>query len=249
MKQVALIAGMGPEAGADVLTRFLRACRRQMQASGVEVLDQSYPPHILVQYPVPDRTAALLHGGASPLPGLASAFAIAKASGARVCAIACNTAHFWYPELRNLFPELEILHIAEETARVVKDSGARTCAVMATSATIQKGLYSAALQRQGVACPTQFTADDEAIHRAIFQIKAGNLEDARRAITQRLDVLLQRADAVILGCTELGLVVQQDMYAGRVTDAADVLAHRLAAKAYDTCEAELPLKPHSMEPR
>ncbi|RFP77270.1 aspartate/glutamate racemase family protein [Hydrogenophaga borbori] len=234
MNHVALIAGMGPDAGADTLARFLRACRRELQAAGRPINDQAYPHHVLVQHPIADRSAALLQGGASPVPGLVGAVGVAKAAGARTLGIACNTAHFWHGELQALFPDLEILHIADETARAVHRSGARTCAVLATAATQRGGLFRRALAAHGLDTVAQSPGDEEAVHRAIFAIKAGRPEEGGPPLRAMLEQLLDRVDSVVLGCTELGLVIDADPFAGRVVDAASELANALAAKAYGT---------------
>lgn len=234
LNYVALIGGMGPEAGADALTRFLAACRRELERLQRDVTDQAYPPHVLVQFPVADRSEALLYGGQSPLPGMVNAFSVARSSGATVFGIACNTAHFWHNDLTLLFPDLDIIHIARETTVAVRRSGATSCAVMATLATQRGRLYHDALIAGGMEVIEQAEAELTRTHEAIFAIKAGRLQEAQRLLGAQLDALLARADAVVLGCTELGLVL--DCHArplNRVIDAADVLAGALAAKAYE----------------
>lgn len=238
MNHIALIAGMGPDAGADALVRFLAACRRELVAADRAITDQAYPPHVLVQHPIPDRTAALLHGGYSPVPGLVGAVGSGKAAGAQVMGIACNTAHFWHEDLETLFPDLDILHIANETAYTVAATGAQTCAVLATEATQQGGLYRKALSKFGLTVMAQPHGDERAIHQAIFDIKAGNTQAGAAVVRATLDRLLQRVDTVILGCTELGLAVDASEFHNKVVDAADVLASALAAKAYGTYETK-----------
>lgn len=225
---------MGPDAGADVLMRFLEACRGQLRAARQSVTDQAYPPHVLIQFPIPDRSAALLKGGPSPVPGLVSAMGVAKASGAGVFGIACNTAHFWFDELRTLFPDSDLVHIADETARVVRLAGAKKCAVLATKATQRGGLFSKAMASVGVQVLEQSENEEDAIHQAIFSIKAGDLNRGRAMVTAHLKRLLESADVVVLGCTELGLVVDAKRHPGQVVDAATSLAEALAAKAYGT---------------
>jgi aspartate racemase len=234
LNYVALIGGMGPEAGADALARFLAACRRELERLRLAITDQAYPPHVLVQFPVADRSEALLHGGESPLPGIVNAFSVARSSGARVFGIACNTAHFWHGDLARLFPDLDIVHIANETAFAARRKGARRCAVMSTLATQRGRLYHDALLAAGMEVIEQSEAEMQRTHEAIFAIKAGRLADAERLLSTQLDGLSARADAVVLGCTELGLVLDAGAPASAcVLDAADVLAGALAAKAYE----------------
>ncbi len=229
---VAIIGGMGPEAGVDMTARFLKACRAELGRTGTEISDQSYPPHVLIQYRVPDRTAAFRGVGDSPLPALVAALGTARAAGARLCGIACNTAHLWHAEMAALFPELTLIHIARETAAAAKQRGARTVAVLATTATHESGLYRDALASAGLRFVERPAREIEAVHDAIFRIKSGELDAATPHIEMAVAAALRDADCVVLGCTELGLVIKPDAYAGgAVIDAAQVLAARLAQQA------------------
>ncbi|SDV50246.1 aspartate/glutamate racemase family protein [Chitinasiproducens palmae] len=230
---VAIIGGMGPEAGIDLTERFLSASRRKMRQMNVVVSDQNYPSHVLVQYRTPDRTAAFKGEGESPLPALVSALATAKAAGASICGVACNTAHLWHDDLARLFPDLRLLHIARETARAVKAVGARNACVLATSATHESGLYRTALHFEGVDVVARPAEEMACVHDTIFAIKAGHVDEARAHIREVVQRCLQEADCVVLGCTELGLVVNGDDYhRGAVVDAAEVLATCLAEQAF-----------------
>lgn len=230
---VAIIGGMGPAAGVDMTARFLSASRREMNRRGLPVTDQNYPPHVLIQYPVPDRTAAFHGVGDSPVPALVAALGTAKAAGARLCGIACNTAHLWHEDIERLFPDMELVHIAREAAAAVRLKGATTVAVLATAATQESGLYRNALVESGLKFVERSTAEIQKVHEAIFQIKGGNLSAATSTIEASVASALQETDCVLLGCTELGLVINPGDYAmGTVVDAADVLAASLAQRAF-----------------
>jgi aspartate racemase len=233
LTKIALIGGMGPDAGLDALSRFLASCRRQLHREGLPVDDQSYPPHLLVQYDIPDRTAALLEGGEDPLPALIDACSVARTAGAKVVGIACNTAHFWHPDLVDRFPEMEILHIASETARVVKDAQIGTCAVLATVASHQGRLYDRALADVGIQVLPQTETERHTVHRAIFMVKAGQVREAQRILHEVVEELSSRVDAIVLGCTELGIALRPSSTHGEIfIDAADVLADVLVSRAY-----------------
>jgi len=229
---------MGPDAGLDALSRFLAGCRRQLAGRGLPVSDQSYPPHLLVQYDIPDRTAALLGGGEDPLPALVDACSVALAADAEVMGIACNTAHFWHDRLAERFPGMEILHIARETARVVAERQVGTCAVLATLATHEGGLYDRALSGLGVKVVAQADADRRAVHEAIFMVKAGRVREARALLHAAIAPLWASVDAIVLGCTELGIALNPSPSNGGIfIDAADVLADVLATRAYGALDS------------
>lgn len=229
---------MGPDAGLDALSRFLAGCRRQLALRGRPVSDQSYPPHLLVQYDIPDRTVALLGDGEDPLPALVDACGVARAADAQVMGIACNTAHFWHAQLAERFPEMEIVHIARETARAARERGIGTCAVLATLATHAGGLYDRALSEAGVKVAAQSQAERQAVHEAIFMVKAARLHEARQILHAVVAPLSPRVDAIVLGCTELGIALNASPTEGGLfIDAADVLADVLATRAYGALDA------------
>ena len=81
----------------------------------------------------PYRTAALLDGGATPLPGMVAALRKLASLGAKSVAVACNTAHAWHEELQRSCPELELLHIVKQTAQqLVQRHGVLTLVLACT---------------------------------------------------------------------------------------------------------------------
>ena len=106
---------------------------------------------------------------------------------------------------------------------------------MATLATQRGRLYHDALLARDIEVIAQDEPELTRTHEAIFAVKAGRLLEAQRLLRAQVERLLAQADAVVLGCTELGLVLEPGtLPAGRVIDAADMLAGALAAKAYGT---------------
>jgi aspartate racemase len=154
MQAVGILGGMGPAAGADFVRLFVQACTRHLQDQGLPVHDQAYPEHWLVQLPMPDRTQALRRDPQSPEGPAAHLLQGAgrlAALGVRSVALACNTAHAWHGQIQALFPQLRVLHIAQQTALYLKAGGARQALVLATDGTYDSGLYDAALADCGIA--------------------------------------------------------------------------------------------------
>src|SRR3546814_5933011 len=100
---------------------------------------------------MPDRTAALLSGAASPVDALAQGAASLRRAGAEVLAIACNTAHHWYDQVRCAF-DGQVLHIAEAVADelALQPPGNCTNGRMATPGTVLSGFYRRAFERVGL---------------------------------------------------------------------------------------------------
>jgi aspartate racemase len=239
MNVVGILGGMGPAAGADFVRLFVQACTQRMQRSGQAVLDQSFPEHWLAQVPVPDRTHALEDaqlGAHQPLEPMLQALGRLAALGARSVAIACNTAHAWHAPLQQRFPQIEVLHMAQELSKRLAELGVREAALMATQGTYRVGLYERALHDAGVRCHLPTATERERIMQGIYDgVKAGNLPLAQQCFSEVAHSLVQRHGDVplVMGCTEIPLGLQGVATASlSLVDPAQVLAEALAQRAY-----------------
>lgn len=240
MNTVGILGGMGPAAGADFVRLFVQACAAHLRRSGQSVRDQGFPEHWLAQVPVPDRTEALHNlqpGAHQPLEPMLQALGRLAALGARSVAIACNTAHAWHAALQARFPQLELLHMANEVAVLLQSQGVRSVSLMATEGTYHTGLYEAALRARGITCHLPSPVQRETITRGIFDgVKADQLPLAAQSFSGvALALAQQHAGApIIMGCTEIPLGLQGSAATKhlRLIDPAQVLATTLAARAY-----------------
>lgn len=234
---VGILGGMGPAAGADFTRLFVQACDALLKARGGPVTDQAYPEHWLVQVPLPDRTAALLEGGATPLPGMLAALRRLASLGVRSVAMPCNTAHAWHAELQRNCPELELLHIVKQTARVLADDRVKEVGLLATLATHRMGLYDTALDRLGIRCHAPRPDEQGQVMRGILEgVKGGNLPLARECFERVAQQLVQRhgVSTLVLACTEIPLALKElhGCPEVRLADPAALLARALAQRAY-----------------
>lgn len=220
---VGVLGGMGPLAGATYILRLVRltpAARDQDHISAILVNDPS----------VPDRTAAQLAGGPSPLPSMIRGIETLVKAGADCIAIPCNTAHLWFDELQKA-SSIPLLNIV---AAVIQDLQRHdihhgTIGILGTPATIKFGLYQKGL---GAAGYTPIVPDPNEIQRllvpAIAAVKANQLEAAYDPVVEVIHALKQKgAQAIVLGCTELPLAVPQERRAQLgivLTDSIDALA-------------------------
>lgn len=237
---VGILGGMGPAAGADFVRLFVEACSRQLQALGRGVQDQAFPEHWLAQVPVPDRTGALLNrdsGAHQPLEPMLQALGRLAALGARSVAMACNTAHAWHGRLQERFPQLELLHVAQEVAQALQAQGARQAILLATEGTYRSGLYEQALGQAGIALILPDAAQRERLMQGIYQgVKQGDRVLAQTCFAEVAAALLDRhgAQPVLMACTEIPLALPgaPEVAGATLIDPAQVLAQALAGRAY-----------------
>jgi aspartate racemase len=206
--------------------------------------DQDHIPVVMVADPtVPDRSAALLSTGEDPLPALRRGVEGLVALGATFIAVPSNAAHAFLDPIRQGCPAL-ILDMINETAHRVRRVAptARAVGLLATAATIQIGLYHAAMARQGLRVLTP-SGQDQArfVTTAIASVKQGNIgPDTKALLGEAVRSLLdQGADAVVAGCTEIPLALDGTGIDVPFVDATQVLvdavvAHWIAANCADS---------------
>ena len=240
MQIVGILGGMGPAAGADFVRLFVQACGQQLNKLGLPVTDQAFPEHWLAQVPVPDRTAALRDktpGSHQPLDPMLQALGRLAALGARSVAIACNTAHAWHAALQERFPQIEVLHVAQELTVHLTNTGVTQVALLATEGTYRTGLYQTALSQAGIDCINPTESEQKMLMRGIFEgVKAGNLPLAQSCFAQVAQQLTDRHGTLplIMGCTEIPLGLQGLASVEKIPllDPSSILAQALAERAY-----------------
>ena len=237
-RSVGILAGMGPAAGVDFVRMFVSACEDWMRAHDLPVCDQSYPEHWVSQLPVPDRSRALVDATApQPIEALTRGFILLEALGASAVAIPCNTAHAWYADLQQRVPQVELLHIARETAADLRSQGIDRIALLATRGTYRTGLYETALAAQGIHCILPAEAARERLMQGIYEgVKAGNMALAQDCFTSVARELCKTHGNItmLMACTEIPLALPHapEAKAWQLIDPAKVLARALACRAY-----------------
>jgi aspartate racemase len=251
-RAVGILGGMGPAAGADFARLFVQACADWLQAAGRPVHDQAFPPHWLAQLPLPDRTQALMRGGAAfdaTLAPMREAIGRLRDLGAVAVAMACNTAHAWHAPLQDALPAIELLHIADETAAQLRARGVTAVGLMATQGTYQQQLYDRALERAGIACHRPDEAGRELLMRGIYAgVKTGDFALAERCFVTVGEALRARHGELplIMGCTEIPLALEGATAARdwSLINPAQVLAQALARRAYgEVCGSRVSCAP------
>lgn len=237
---VGILGGMGPAAGADFTRLFAEACTERMRALGVSVIDQNFPEHWLAQLPVPDRSRALAATGLehdAPLDAMQSGLRRLASLGVTSVAIACNTAHAWHDALQASCPEVELLHMARETAAHLAALGVREAGLLATIGTYRTELYGQALAGAGIRCIEPDDAGKALLMRGIYEgVKAGDMALARQCFEEAAASLAVAHPhiAFVMACTEIPLALpgSAQVQGHLLLNPGAVLAAALARRAY-----------------
>ncbi|MBN2237465.1 MAG: aspartate/glutamate racemase family protein [Bacteroidales bacterium] len=132
--------------------------------------------------------------------------------GADFLVICTNTMHKMVPEMEARL-SIPILHIADATAEKILEKGIKKIALLGTNFTMTQDFYRGRLEEMHhleVIIPNE--ADREIVHNIIYQelILGTILDDSRKKYQEIIHKLQQQgAEGVILGCTEIPLLIQQ----------------------------------------
>jgi len=143
---------------------------------------------------------------------LANAGRRVQAAGADCLLICTNTMHKVAPQIEAVV-DIPLIHIADATAERLVAMGARRVGLLGTAFTMEQDFYKGRLEANyGLEVLVPDAEDRALVHRVIYEelclgeIKPGSRADYLRIIE---DLASQGAEAVILGCTEIGLLVEQ----------------------------------------
>jgi len=135
-----------------------------------------------------------------------------ESAGADFLLICTNTMHKVAPDIARVI-NIPILHIADATAEVLLQKGIRTVGLLGTAFTMEQDFYKGRLSdKHGLDVLVPGREDRELVHRVIYQeLCLGIIEnDSRTEFLRIIDILAARgAEAVVLGCTEIGMLVSQ----------------------------------------
>jgi len=148
-------------------------------------------------------------GTARELSVAARQVAAAGAEGLLICT---NTMHKVVPRIEAAI-DIPVLHIADATARMLADAGIRSVGLLGTGFTMEEDFYKGRLaQRFGLEVIVPEADERQQVHRVIYdELCLGRIEPASKAAyLDIIDALAARgAQGVILGCTEIGMLVGQ----------------------------------------
>ncbi|WP_417580682.1 aspartate/glutamate racemase family protein [Nitrincola sp.] len=134
-----------------------------------------------------------------------------EAGGADFLVICTNTMHKVAPRVAQDVG-IPILHLADATAATLKADGVTRVGLLGTRFTMEESFYRERLEAQGISVVVPGTADRQRVHDIIYaELCRGVIKSASReaylGIINRLTG--EGAEAVILGCTEIGMLVRQ----------------------------------------
>jgi len=209
MKTIGIIGGLGPESTVDYYKEIIAAFNAKYD-------EMAYPEVIIYSVNI-DEFMRFVE--TKNWPGL-SEWLLEKISsihqaGAQFAVIASNTPHIVFDEIKSKSP-IPLLSIVEETCNKAQEMDLKNVGLMGTKLTMAADFYKKPFVSKGMSVVVPSEKEQQLIHHKLFsEIELGIFKDSTReellAIAKRM-VDEEGVDALILGCTELPLILTESKY-------------------------------------
>lgn len=232
-KTIGILGGMGPEATLDCFAKIIQNTPAEKDQDHLRVVIDSNPA-------VPDRTAAIIGQGESPVPILVAGCRALERAGADFIIIPCVSAHYFLAAVRQQAP-LPILSIFDAVAESIISghSEIKTVGLLATTGTVSGGLFQKRLADDGIRTLVPDDTLQAKIMAAVYDIKSSRPTRTRSEITADLmaaarQLIFQKphpAQGIIAGCTEIPLALQAKHLPVPYFDCLNILARAAILRA------------------
>lgn len=228
MKTIGLLGGMSWESTVPYYQIINRAVGEQ--------LGGLHSAKILLYSVDFDEIESLQHADRWDEAGsrLSEAALVLEEGGADFLVLCTNTMHRVAPAIEARV-RIPLLHIADPTARAIQSAGLSRVALLGTRFTMEQDFYRGRLAREfGLKVEVPDSSSRELIHRVIYQelcrgvISESSREELRRVVS---DLVGLGAQGVILGCTEIGLLLRPEDVSIPLFDTALLHAEAAASLA------------------
>ena len=215
---IGILGGMGTQAGLDFCNKLALLFRGK--------IDQEYPLFLLYnKSKIPGRpesigvqTKSLSNKKFNKkseakylavLNSLLKGCKLLQKNNCKFIVIPCNTAHYWYDDLKKKI-NIPIVNMPLEVFKIAKKNCKKNSKIglLATEGTLQTGVYNKIFDRHyNLLFPTN-ELQKKFVNKAIKFVKMGNVRKAEKTIKPAINYLLkQKCKKIILGCTELPIAI------------------------------------------
>ena len=215
---IGILGGMGTQAGLDFCNKLAVLNRGK--------IDQEYPLFLLYNKSnIPGRpesigsqTKNLSNRSTNKkskikyervLKSLLKGCKLLEKNKCKFIVIPCNTAHYWYDDLRKKI-NIPIINMPKEVFKFTKKKCKKNSKVglLATEGTLKTGVYKKFFDKDYQLIEPSQQIQKLSVNKAIKLVKMGNVKAAAKAIKPAIDSLIKmKCKKIILGCTELPIAI------------------------------------------
>lgn len=205
-KTIGVLGGMGPEASANLYTKIIKYAQQQYGA----VQDFDYPPIIVYSLPLFGFDETGIVDAKLVKKQLIDGVKKLEVAGCDLIIIACNTVHAYYEEMQSAV-RVPIFNIIEETKKMVAKFGYKKVGLFASESTNKLKLYQNRFADARIEVISPNSEQQKILNRVIEHVMGGNQKTEDIIFLKDIgrDYLKQGAEAIVIGCTEIPLAINQ----------------------------------------
>ncbi len=209
MKTIGIIGGLGPESTVDYYKEIISAFNARYD-------EMVYPEIIIYSVNINEFMSFVETKNWLGLSEwLFEKISSIHRAGAQFAVVASNTPHIVFDEIKSKSP-IPLLSIVEETCNKAQEMDLKNVGLMGTKLTMEADFYKKPFMSKGMSVVVPSEKEQQLIHHKLFsEIESGIFKDSTRekllAIAKRM-VDEEEVDALILGCTELPLILTESRY-------------------------------------
>lgn len=209
MKTIGILGGLGPESTSDYYKKIISSFNYKYQGlTYPEIFIYSANINELMEFVKKSAWDSMTEWLLEKIRKLHNA-------GADFAAIASNTPHIVFNEVKAQSP-LHLISIVEETSKEAKKRKLKTIGLLGTKLTMDSDFYTKPFTSKDMSVIVPVDEEKELIHHRLFsEIELGIFKDTTRNellnIVKRM-VDENKIDSLILGCTELPLILTKDEF-------------------------------------
>lgn len=201
-KLIGILGGLGPLATINIQEKIIKNTKASKDQKHIKTITFSDPK-------IPNRSNFINCEGPSPIPYIIKDLKKLEYLGSDFLIIACATSYAFLSEIKKQIKK-PVINIIDETIHyILKRFKAKKIGILASSGSIKTKIYQKPLISAGfniIDLPNIF--QEKYVNKAINDIKANRLKQAEEKILKAIDFFAaNKADLVILGCTELPIVI------------------------------------------
>lgn len=229
--KIGVVGGVGPAATVDFMGKIIKNTKAKKDQEHIKLIVEHNPQ-------IPDRTENLISDGADPSVALYATCKKLEGNDANMIAIPCNTAHAFVEKIQP-YLSIPIVNMLYETVQYIKTKypDIKSIGLLATTGTIKSRVYHEVAEKAGLNIITPDETNQQLVMNSIYGtygVKAGFVDgECKKELKTAMSHLLDLgAKIVILGCTELPLIIPQSsafMLGTRATivlDPTEILAKK-----------------------
>jgi len=219
-KIIGVLGGMGPSASANLYIKALQYAQIRYGA----IQDSDYPPIIIYSLPLVGFTEKGIADENAVKQQLIAGVQKLEQVGCELVIIACNTVHIFYQEMQNAI-HVPLLNIVEETKKRLHIDGYKKVGLFASESMCDSKLYQTIFAKAGIEVIAPDTEQQTIMNRVIEHVMGGNqkVEDVIALKEVARDYCRQGAEAIVMGCTEIPLALNQSQTDIKLFDTTEII--------------------------